>query len=586
MRSLKDIKQHSVSLLTQIKRKRSRDIGYIRLSNIVSSLVLDIDANLTQLTQNQDLAEQNRQLSTLPYARGAPFDSYVHQYEPQCVPDTRVALLNQLQEWNNDHKRCIFWLSGMAGTGKSTIARTIAYKFYEQKSLGASFFFSRGAGDLGHAASFVSTLAHQLADAFPLFKRYICEAITTHHNIASQGLRNQWKELIIQPLSRLNGQRPNLNLVIDALDECENQMAIKTILQLFVETKDFAAINFGIFVTSRPETPILLGFRDMPDIIHQDLILQDIPRSIVQHDIAIFLQYEFRQIGLKHDLQSWPDEMKIQSLVKASDCLFIYAATVCRFVGDPKWLPEERLDLLLQNDARGNRPTAKLDEMYTQILRCAIISDQDEEERAELGMRFKNIVGTIVLLFDVLSVFALANLLSIPTKKVEISLESLRSLLNIPVDQNLPVRLLHPSFRDFLLDIKRCRDSHFWIDHKIVDKNIVTNCLQLMFNTLRKDICGLKTPGAPVPKEQDNINLHLPTHVQYACHYWVDHLGRADYNSRIEVGLCDNGQIHSFFQTHLLYWLEALSLTGKISQGIVMITKLERMLQVSYFSAS
>ena len=528
--------------------------------------------------------QQDQQLATLPYADKASFNSYAQQHESQCVPDTRVALLGQLQEWSNDHKRCIFWLSGMAGTGKSTIARTIAHKFHQQNSLGASFFFSRGAGDLGHAASFVGTLAHQLADALPLFKRYVCEVLSIHHNIASQGLRNQWKELIIQPLSKLNDRRPSLNLVIDALDECENQEDIKLILQLFAETKNSAAVNFGIFVTSRPETPLQLGFRDIPDIMHQDLILQDIPRSIVEHDITIFLQHEFRQIGLDHKLQDWPNKTKIQLLVRASDCLFIYAATVCRFVGDLNWLPEERLDLILQNDARDNRPTAKLDEMYTQILRCCITAKQNKEESIELSKRFKNIVGTIILLFDVFSASALANLLSISTREVKISLKSLRSLLNVSEDQNLPIRLLHPSFRDFLLNAGRCHDSHFWIDQEIVDKNIVMKCLQLMFNILRKNICGFEMLGAPVSKVQDDINHYLPIHVQYACHYWVDHLERTNYNSRIEVGLCDNGQIYIFLQTHFLYWLEALSLMGKISQGIIIITKLERMLQVRIIS--
>ena len=547
-------------------------------------MVLNIDGNLTQHIQNQDLIQQNQQLATLPYANKAQFNSFAQQHESQCVPDTRVALLDQLQEWSNNHKRCIFWLSGMAGTGKSTIARTIAHKFHEQKSLGASFFFSRGTGDLGHAVSFIGTLAHQLADTLPLFKRYICEALSAHHNIASQGLRNQWKELIVLPLSKLNNQRLSLNLVIDALDECENQEDIKVILQLFVETRNSAAVNFGVFVTSRPETPIQLGFRNIPDIMHQDLILQDIPRSIVEHDITVFLQHEFHQIGLERDLQDWPDERKIQLLVRASNCLFIYAATACRFIKDRKRLPEECLDLILQNDVRGNSPTARLDEIYTQILRCAITLDQDEKERAELSKWFKNIVGTIVLLFDVLSVSVLANLLLIPIRKVEVSLESLHSLLNIPRGSVSPIRLLHPSFREFLLDTTRCRDSHFWIDQRIVDKDVVTNCLHLMSNGLRKDICGLNMPGAPTSEIQDDINLRLSLHVQYACHYWVDHLERMDHNSRIEVGLCDNGQIHSFFKIHFLYWLEALSLMGKISQGIIIVTKLERMLQVRTIS--
>jgi adenylylsulfate kinase-like enzyme len=33
----------------------------------------------------------------------------------------------------------VFWLKGLAGTGKSTIARAIARKYFEWKYLGASF---------------------------------------------------------------------------------------------------------------------------------------------------------------------------------------------------------------------------------------------------------------------------------------------------------------------------------------------------------------------------------------------------------------------------------------------------------------
>ena len=56
----------------------------------------------------------------------------------------------------------IFWLNGMAGTGKSTIARTVAHHYSEQKRLGASFFFSRDGGDVGHAGKFFATIAWQL----------------------------------------------------------------------------------------------------------------------------------------------------------------------------------------------------------------------------------------------------------------------------------------------------------------------------------------------------------------------------------------------------------------------------------------
>ena len=172
----------------------------------------------------------------------------------------------------------IFWLNGMAGMGKSTIASTVAQKFSQAGQLGGSFFFSRGTGDLGHAEKFVATVAFQLAHSIPLLREHICNAIRLNEDIIRQGgLRNQWKELIIGPLSQLTPhQNFRLMLVVDALDECEDERDIKGILQLFAEAKDLTTVDFKVFVTSRPETPIRIGFRDMPEIIHQDRALHNI----------------------------------------------------------------------------------------------------------------------------------------------------------------------------------------------------------------------------------------------------------------------------------------------------------------------
>ena len=87
--------------------------------------------------------EQDRQLARLPCVVGAAFNSYHRQHEPQCICGTRVDLLRQVEEWSVNHEKCLFWLNGMAGTGKSTIARTVARTFHDQGRLGASYFFSR-----------------------------------------------------------------------------------------------------------------------------------------------------------------------------------------------------------------------------------------------------------------------------------------------------------------------------------------------------------------------------------------------------------------------------------------------------------
>ena len=101
-------------------------------------------------------------------------------------------------------ERCIFWLCGFADTGKSTVARTITRKYYEQGRLGANFFFSKGSGDASHAGKFFPSIAGQLASKPPSLKHCICEAIAELSDILSQSLRDQWHQLVLGPLSKLN----------------------------------------------------------------------------------------------------------------------------------------------------------------------------------------------------------------------------------------------------------------------------------------------------------------------------------------------------------------------------------------------
>lgn len=556
-----------------------------RLSTLRSSLVLGIDTSVSLLREKEELAEQDRQLAKLAYAEGAAFDSSHRQYEPHCTPGTRLSLLKVLQEWTVNHGKCIFWLNGMAGTGKSTIARTFAHELFDQSRLGASFFFSRGTGDLGHAAKFVSTIACQLANVSPLIKKYICEAITQHGNVTRQGLRNQWKELILRPLARLSRQSTfTLTLVVDALDECEHEEDIGTLLQLFIEAKDITTVNLKVFVTSRPETPIRIGFRDMSEIIYQDLVLHDIPRSIVEHDICVYLTHELVNIRKERNLPShWPNQDTTDLLIQKSSGLFIYIATACLFIRDKDWLPEEQLSIILQDDIVGDSPTSRLDNMYTQVLRYSVLRNKIGKERDRLSKRFKQIVGPIVILFDVLTSHELAKLLSTSESQVDVTLNSLHSVLNIPKDKQLPIRLLHPSFRDFLVNSQRCQDSDISINEYMVHEDLAQSCLLVMSKILKKNICALNIPGARLEELRDiQINSHIPKHVRYACCYWVDHVQLISHDRRRELGLLeDGGPIHTFLEKHFLHWIEVLSLIGKTSEGVLMMTKLESMLQVS-----
>lgn len=110
---------------------------------------------------------------------------------------------------------------------------------------------------------------------------------------------------------------------------------------------------------------------------------------------------------------------------------------------------------------------------------------------------------------------------------------------------------------------------------------LANRCICLLSHSLKRDICCLQKLGVlatEVPKSA--IEKYISQHVQDACRYWVDHLEQIGCENRVRIGLCDDGQIHSFFVKHFLHWLEALSLVGKISEGVVLITRLESMIEV------
>jgi NACHT domain len=536
-----------------------------------------------------DIAEStvNEQLlSKLLRADGAAINSFARQHEPSCLLGTRLDLLKQVREWSNSHQgKCLFWLNGMAGTGKSTIARTVAREGSKENRLGASFFFSKGGGDRGHARMFFGTLALQLAEMSPILKRYICEAIAENGDIAQHGLSDQWEKLIFQPLSILKSSQiraPTMLLVIDALDECESYDDIRLILRLLAEAKNLTRIHLRIFVTSRPEFPILREFRDIPTDAHQDFILHNISESIVEHDISIFVKNELSQIRRDQELSiDWPGEQNIKLLVNRANGLFIYIATVCRFVSKSKF-PERRLIQVIQGGDAKQGPEQNLDEIYMQILRDSLIGDSDKQDEGEVIELFQQTVGSIVVLFDLLSIIAVSKLLFIELREIKLIMRYLRSVIDVPGKEDSPIKLLHPSFRDFLLDKQRCRDKRFWIAKHEAHSDLCNNCLRLMSNTLHRDICGLGKPGTLAKDIGISVLArYVPGHVQYACRYWFKHLQQLEHDLREKAGLYRKVQV--FLENHFLHWLETLSIMGKISEGIVIMTDLQSMLTVSSY---
>jgi nucleoside phosphorylase len=130
----------------------------------IAEAIKSLDRKVIDLKTSIDNVDYHITLDRLPDAEGASFDSHAEEHNPTCLPGTRVELLDDINRWIDDQSsKTLFWLNGMAGTGKSTIARTADQEQYERGDLGGSFFFNRGETDRGNLAKFIPALPRQLA---------------------------------------------------------------------------------------------------------------------------------------------------------------------------------------------------------------------------------------------------------------------------------------------------------------------------------------------------------------------------------------------------------------------------------------
>lgn len=151
---------------------------------------------------------QKMDLSNLPDVKGARFDSHHNEHEPLCLQGTRVEILSSVASWIEDPQgHCIFWLRGLAGTGKSTISRTVAREFSKKSISVTSFFFKKGEGDRARTAHLFATIAHQLVHALPDAAPFIRRAVEDNPNISDKVLSYQFQELILKPLAQMKSNR-------------------------------------------------------------------------------------------------------------------------------------------------------------------------------------------------------------------------------------------------------------------------------------------------------------------------------------------------------------------------------------------
>ena len=460
----------------------------------------------------------------------------------------------------------IFWLNGLAGTGKSAIAQTCAEMVFADGKLGASFFCSRSFENRSNLRMIFPTLAFQLAFQYPLFRKELLQVLRVRPDVGSESLAFQMEKIIVGPLKAAH--IPTL-IIIDALDECKDEeptSAILSVLSRYVN--EIPDVKF--FVTGRPEPQLRSGFRLIPlRRITVVLKLHEVKPETVDNDIKLFFRMQLT--SLAKDLsdynltEDWPSSSDVEILCKKAAGFFAYASTIVKFVASKNRLPSERLariTSLPQSTTEEGR--SGIDLLYIQVLEQAVRYMRADDE--EFRSHFRTVVGAVLLVFDPLSAEALSYLLRVTS--IFGALRPLHSLFLVPDSIEDPILTFHKSFSDFLTDPERCTDERFFIEPATHHAEILFSCLDLMKERLKRNICNLDDHAVLSQVKdlsacrKDNIGDAL----EYACRFWTKHLlGIPSNSSHVEEV---QKAINKFFTTHLLFWIEALALTGNFDVGV------------------
>ena len=511
------------------------------------------------------VTELDAKIREIPYGIGSRFTP-----DKGCLRGTRTAFLEFIVDWVNHpaSERCLV-LFGQAGTGKSSIAHEIAHRFKTMHRLTSSYIFLRK--EQSKPYHLFTTLARDLSDRYPSFKSALGKVVKDDSSlrVGTRDYDTLFQSLILEPLKDLHIVGPIL-VVIDALDESGDATG-RTGLHTFL-AKNLVRLpsNFRVLITSRPEDgiePALAGAASVR-IRH----MKDPDLAVKTHDdILVFLQERLPSDGFRN---------YGNALALKAEGLFQWAAVASQFILDPPgrfgYSKKKCINHLLKPSANRNGQDP-LDGLYKEVLE-GYFTDQ------ETRPLFRSVVGQLISSIEPLSIRSLTALRRHVSAAVNddddsnddddgnddsgavlILLRRLGSLFsNVhSSDEDLPITPLHTSFRDFLTNKEK--SGEFYVDLRDAHLQLAHSCLGLLLDGLKFNICNLETSylaNEDVTDLKSRVDKHIPPALLYACRFWDAHLEHIGFEAELY------GKLRTFFETKLLFWLEALSLANCVGLAL------------------
>jgi hypothetical protein len=381
----------------------------------------------------------------------------------------------------------------MAGEGKTTIATSIACQLTDLGILGASFFFSRDFDDRSRPDKVITSILFRLSHRYPCIKEAVCEVLKVNPNVGYSAVTNQFNELLrhalVNSAEHLERTKPII-IILEGLDECGTEKERKSLLSTFKNIPELPSV-FKFFITSRPEEDFRMTFDSLGPSVQQHDLSIGISMDTVKHDISKFIEERMKQIRLRYPGTcrpgDWPGLENMGFLIDRATGLFIWASTAMNFIEDEEVHdPNGQLRIVLA-DTSGipvpESPSHVLDSLYTRILRQAY-STKTSNSSVRQSQR---VVGAILTLRNPLSPSALSGLLFSALNgnhgcdMLYEALSRLRSVVALPKksrDESQPVRIIHPSFADFLTSHER--SQNFFLDPSKCHAETMFDCFKVM----------------------------------------------------------------------------------------------------------
>ncbi|KAF8747008.1 WD40 repeat-like protein, partial [Rhizoctonia solani] len=492
---------------------------------------------------------------TLCPARKAAYSSFmsIGIGRRACTKGTHTEVLASLDQWLYDpNAPRVYWMKGMQGVGKTTIAYTLCKQLEHRGLLGASFFCTRTSAECRDTTRIIPTIAYQLSRysmSFRLALHGILEAGAGAHPTSPE---TQWERLVQDPLEKVgDAVSDGAVVVIDGLDECDDDHSGNGSSILDVLLRCFTGLPLRLFISTQP-TSYMWTNTAQEHAPCARLDLDALEPTCLKADILRFLEEELSCVPLS--------SAQLSQLVLQSSLHFKNAAYIARTVKSGYRRSDRYKHILSVVEMTSEVVTqnARISELFRTGLDC-IQNAGWKHPNAEQFIRM--LVCLNLFTREPISVDTVAGLYEISdVQRLYTVLRPLLSALR-PVTGN---ELALASSESGPLPTLAHYLSMEQFSYTLYSQDLAERCFRTMEQQLRFNICDLPSScilDRDVSDLQERIQRKISPALSYACRHWADHLAHSPHSGILRILL------RGFLTKRLLFWLEVLSVRGELVVG-------------------